>query len=123
MAVKPVFRNLTTAECRKLLRRNHVGRLAFTFNARVNLQPISYVYDRNWLYARTSSGTKQQLLRRNPWVAFAVDEIKGPFEWQSVVVHGTVYYLDDGTQTHAQRDRGVALLRRFTPTIYAEDDP
>jgi nitroimidazol reductase NimA-like FMN-containing flavoprotein (pyridoxamine 5'-phosphate oxidase superfamily) len=92
----PSFSDLSRDEAVALLGRNHVGRLAFTFHDRVDIEPISYVYTEGWVYARTSLGTKLRTLRHHPWVAFEVDEIRSRFDWQSVVVHGTVYVFDPG---------------------------
>lgn len=58
-------------------RRNRVGRLAFSFRDRVDIEPLHYVFRGGWLYGRPSPGSKLQTLRHNPWVAFEVDEIDG----------------------------------------------
>ena len=39
----PTFRALTAAECEKVLSRNHVARLAFSFHDRVDIEPVHYV--------------------------------------------------------------------------------
>ena len=56
--------------------RAHVGRLAFTFHDRVDIEPISHVYSEGWVYARTSPGTKLTTVKHHPWVAFEVDEVQ-----------------------------------------------
>ena len=38
------FRELTAAETDALLERNHVGRIAYSFHDRVDIEPIHYVY-------------------------------------------------------------------------------
>jgi nitroimidazol reductase NimA-like FMN-containing flavoprotein (pyridoxamine 5'-phosphate oxidase superfamily) len=30
----------------------------------------------------------------HPWAAFEIDEIRSPFDWESVVVKGTVYVVE-----------------------------
>ena len=67
-------------ECLALLARNQVGRLAFTFHDRVDIQPLHYVYEAGWIYGRTSQGTKLATLAHHQWVAFEVDEVEGLFE-------------------------------------------
>ena len=47
-----------------------------------------------WLYARTSPGTKLTTVQHHPWVAFEVDEVHARASWQSVVVRGTIYFLE-----------------------------
>jgi nitroimidazol reductase NimA-like FMN-containing flavoprotein (pyridoxamine 5'-phosphate oxidase superfamily) len=109
----PTFSELSRDEAVALLERNHVGRLAFSFHDRVDIEPISYVYADEWLYARTSNGTKLETVHHHPWVAFEVDEVQGRYDWQSVVVRGTIYFLypDRGPRERETYDAAVALLR------------
>jgi nitroimidazol reductase NimA-like FMN-containing flavoprotein (pyridoxamine 5'-phosphate oxidase superfamily) len=74
---RPIFYELPAADTLELLMRHHVGRLAFTFHDRVDIEPISYLFNDGWVYARTSPGTKLSIVRHNPWVAFEVDEVEG----------------------------------------------
>ena len=121
----PRFRDLDEFECRSLLARNHVGRIAYSFRDRVSIEPVSYVLDDDWLYGRTSPSEKIEIIRRSRWVAFQVDEIEGVFEWQSVVAHGAFYVLDpDGAPDElAARDRAIQLLRRLIPETATAADP
>ena len=82
---RPIFYELSGADALELLMRHHVGRLAFTFHDRVDIEPISYLFNDGWVYARTSPGTKLSIVRHNPWVAFEVDEVESRFDWRSVV--------------------------------------
>ena len=108
----PRFYDLSRDEAMELLSRSHVGRLAFTFHDRVDIEPISYVYADEWLYARTSPGTKLQVVRHHPWVAFEVDDVRSRFDWRSVVVHGTIYFLDaDREADRHDYDAAVKVLR------------
>ena len=121
----PVIREMSETSAVALLKRNAVGRLAFSFHDRVNIEPIHYVYSDGWIFARTSHGVKADTLEHMPWVAFEVDEIKGTFDWKSVVVQGTVYRVSrDGSQIEAALwERGVKLLRRIVPETGGDDDP
>ena len=113
--VHPVLADLDRAAAEAVLRRNHIGRIAFTFHDRVDVEPIHYVYDREWLYGRTSPGTKLTMLQHHPWVAFEVDEIESAVEWRSVVIHGTVYFLDPsgGDRERDAYQTAVDHLRTF----------
>ena len=71
----PIFRELSNSECRTLLGRHSVGRIAFSFHDRVDIQPIHYAVSGDWLYGRTSRGSKYLTLAHNPWCAFEVDEV------------------------------------------------
>ncbi len=110
---------------REILRRNHVGRIAYCYQNRVDIEPIHYVFDDDWIWARTSPGTKLAVVQRNWWVAFEVDEIDALFEWRSVVVHGGVYIIpDDGTEQDREvYRRAVELLRTLVPDALTERDP
>ena len=121
----PVFRDLEFGEIEALLRENIYGRLAFTFRDRVDIEPIHYVYQDGWLICRTGPGTKVTQLSHNPWVAFEIDDVRGPFDWRSVVVKGTVYFIaPDGTPMHDEQWKAsVAALRRLVPTAFTADDP
>jgi nitroimidazol reductase NimA-like FMN-containing flavoprotein (pyridoxamine 5'-phosphate oxidase superfamily) len=120
----PEFRSLTDAECVGILDRNHVGRLAFTFRDRVDIQPLHYVYDDGWLYGRTSEGAKLETLEHHQWVAFEVDDIRGPFDWESVVVRGSFYRLDDEERRDpAIAAHAIALLRSIAPETLSKRDP
>ena len=122
---RPSLRALDTTESQAILARNHVGRIAYTFHDRVDIEPIHYVYDGGWIYARTSPGDKLATLSHHRWVAFEVDEVDGPLDWRSVVVHGTVYWLTSNESQESERDAeaGLALLRRIHPETLTKDDP
>jgi uncharacterized protein len=106
------FFELSRDDALELLSRNHVGRLAFTFHDRVDIEPISYVLSGDWLYARTSPGTKLTVVQHHPWVAFEVDEIRSRTDWRSVVVHGTIYFLDpDREGDRADYEAALRVLR------------
>ena len=121
----PVFRAMRPAACEALLRRHVVGRLAFSFRDRVDIVPIHYVLDGDWLFARTSRGAKMTTMRHSPYVAFEVDEVDGIFDWRSVVVHGTMYEITPGVRgAEGERwRRGIAALRKLIPKTATEGDP
>lgn len=121
----PVLRELSRAECDEMLARNNVGRVAFSFHDRVDIEPVNYVYSEGWLHGRTSPGTKLSTLKHSPWVAFEIDEVHGLLDWQSVIVHGTVDIPDPAG---SPRDRvayesSLTLLRQLIPQALERDDP
>lgn len=124
-ATKPVFRSLDRAEIDAVLRRNRVGRVAFSLHDRVDVEPIHYLYDGEWIYGRTSPGEKLALLAHNHWLAFEVDEVAGTFDWRSVVVHGAFYILDPQGSARDREawDHALALLRTITPEMLTDTDP
>ncbi|WP_420128978.1 pyridoxamine 5'-phosphate oxidase family protein [Longimicrobium sp.] len=123
---QPRIRRLDTEECKEILARNHVGRIAYAWKNHVDIQPLHYVFDGQWLYGRTSPGTKLDVTGDQWWpVAFEVDEVQGIFEWRSVVVHGGFYAIDeDGPEWEETAfNRGVDLLRALIPETFTPGDP
>jgi uncharacterized protein len=121
----PRIRELTRVEMEAILARNNVGRIAYAFQDRVDIEPISYVYAHGWVYCRTSHGAKLEMMGHHRWVAFEVDEVRGVFDWQSVVVRGATYVLnadspDDERNAFAP---GLALLKQLVPGTLEGDDP
>ena len=121
----PTIRALTQHECLALLARNHVGRLAFSFHNQVDIQPVNYVYDAGWIFGRTSEGAKLVTLAHSHWVAFEVDEVRGTFDWESVVVRGSFHRIDpegtpDDRSTYAH---ALQLVRTIVPDSFTPQDP
>lgn len=123
-ADKPRFFELSSADAVELLRRNHVGRLAFTFHDRVDVEPLSYAYEGEWLYGRTSHGAKLTTVLHHPWVAFEVDEIESAYDWRSVVAHGTIYFMEPegGDREREAYAHGLELLRALDERILTSAD-
>jgi nitroimidazol reductase NimA-like FMN-containing flavoprotein (pyridoxamine 5'-phosphate oxidase superfamily) len=123
---QPRIRTLSREECEQILARNHVGRLAYAWKNHVDIEPLHYVFDGQWLYGRTSRGTKLMVTGEQWWpVAFEVDEVEGLFQWRSVVVHGGFYTIPQGGPEweEAARSKGLELLRTLLPETLAPEDP
>ena len=120
-----IFRELGRDEIEAMLQRNNVGRLAFSFHDRVDIQPIHYVYERGWLYGRTSEGDKISTLTHNQWVAFEVDEIRSLFDWSSLVIHGSFWILHPRGSPRAEElwARAAELVAKLVPGALTDHDP
>ena len=122
---QPVFRKLDRDEIEQILSRNNVGRIAFSLHDRVDIEPINYVFDAGWIYGRTSHGAKLSTIAHHRWLALEVDEVRGMFQWSSVVVKGAFYLID--ADTSARQDpafnHGVELLRALIPETLTANDP
>lgn len=118
------FDELDRAASDELLLRNNVGRVAYTFHDRVDVEPISYVYADGFVWGRTAPGTKLLMLQHNPFVAFEVDEVESAVDWRSVVVHGTVYFVspEGGDRERDAYQAAVDHLRSVYPDVLNEDD-
>ena len=121
----PRFSDLSREESEKLLSANHVGRIAYSFHDLVDIRPIHYSFSNGWLFGRTSQGDKLMTMRHNQWVAFEVDKIAGPLDWESVVVRGTFYILRDEGAVHDVQlyQRGVDAIRSLSAAAFTDADP
>lgn len=119
----PTFRTLTDDESRAILGRATVGRLAFSMHDRVDIEPIHFVADGDWIFGRTSNGAKLATLLHHPWCALETDEVHGVFDWASVVVKGTFYLLDPGMDASGTYARAEAMLSALVQGTFSEHDP
>ena len=121
----PTTRILDRNEMETLLRRHNVGRIAFTDGRRVDIQPINYVYHDGALYGRATEGTRMRALAGRPWIAFQIDEIRSAFEWESVVVKGTVYVVEPGEAPSLREpyEKALQVIRSVLPEALTPDDP
>lgn len=125
MTGPPTFRGLERREIDDILARNHVARLAYLLDGRVDIEPIHYVFAEGTLYGRTAPGTKLSALARDYWVAVEVDEVEDMFRWRSVVVHGGFHRIppnQPGTQ-QVLWEHAVELLRGLVPEALTSADP
>lgn len=123
-AIAPRFRELDRRECEAILAKHSVGRLAFALHDRVDVAPLHYALVDGWIYGRTSIGSKLNSVAHNRWVAFEVDEVDGPFDWRSVVVHGGWYQWDTAPPAEqATWEGGIEALRRLVPGTLEAGDP
>ena len=123
MTGAPVICELSRVECDALLARNHIGRIAFSYRDKVDIEPLSYVYNEGWIYGRTSLGSKLRVLAHNRWVAFETDDLRDMFDWESVIVKGALYRLDSSGSQPEVYARAVELLRTIIPAALGADDP
>ena len=123
--MRPDIQVLSTEDCHAVLDRSHVGRLAFVRAGFIDIQPIGYVTSGKWIFFRSAAGEKLEALARNPYVAFEVDRITSPFEWESVVAQGTIYMLPADGAPIEQRElaKAVAAMREVMPLAFAAGDP
>ena len=121
---QPRIHELDRAVCEAILRRHTVGRLAFTAHNRVDIEPLHYVFIDGWIYGRTSPGRTVDAVAHQHHVAFEIDEVAGPFDWRSVIVHGGWYRMDSAPPDELPRwEQGVEALRKLVPGSLTKDDP
>lgn len=125
----PRVRELDRAEIDAILARNHVGRIGYSRQNRVDIRPVHYVYADNWIYGRTSYGSKHETLAEtaHEWwpVVFEVDEVEDLFRWRSVLVYGGFYVLRAGESAPEREawEQALELLRTLVPEALRPGDP
>ncbi|MGV3559285.1 pyridoxamine 5'-phosphate oxidase family protein [Larkinella arboricola] len=97
-----------------MLANQHFGRLACSADGRILILPMMYYYDGHFILGLTREGTKTELLRKNPQVAFEIDEIVSPGVWRSVLIEGTFEELQGD-----ERDYVLYLLKGKKIPIFA----
>ena len=117
------FATLDEADARAFLARQHLGRIAFSLRDRVDIEPISYSFDRGWILGRTSVGAKLATLSHNQWCAFEADVVTGPFDWTSVVAKGAFHLLDPETGSPDVYARAVKSVQALAPDAFSDADP
>jgi nitroimidazol reductase NimA-like FMN-containing flavoprotein (pyridoxamine 5'-phosphate oxidase superfamily) len=83
-----LIEEMTEAECRNVLARTRLGRLACAHQNQPYIVPIYFAYEQPYLYAFTTPGQKVEWMRYNPIVCLEVDEVKDSDHWTSVVIFG-----------------------------------
>ena len=93
------WHELTDDECRSLLGRGHLGRVALMEGGRPLILPVNYVLEDAAVVFRTDSGSKLDTAARGLPVAFEVDGVDPPSRtgW-SVVIRGRAEHVTDPTQ-------------------------
>lgn len=106
----PLVWALNEEECRNLLARGELGRLAVVADGKPDIFPVNYVVDGRRILFRTAPGTKLDIISSSPDVAFEVDEFDDTSA-ASVVVKGVARHLD------LPRDIDTAENLALTPWI------
>jgi uncharacterized protein len=79
---------LTNDQIESFLREQIIGRLACADGEQIFLVPITYVYERDYIYCHTHEGLKIDIMRKNPSVCFEVDSMENFANWKSVIAWG-----------------------------------
>ncbi|GAC1647371.1 MAG: hypothetical protein NVS4B3_01340 [Gemmatimonadaceae bacterium] len=117
------IRVLSVTQARQILARYHVGRIAYTTPDGVDIEPVQYVVDGDWIYGRTSPGAKLAALTLDPRCAFETDYVRDTFDWESAVAQGEFSVVDPDTTPPETYARVLALLRGMIPDTLAAGDP
>ena len=103
-----LIHEMAERECRALLARTSVARLACARNNQPYIVPIRVDLDGEFLYGYATLGQKIEWMRQNPLVCLESDELVSHGQWASVVVFGQYEELPNtpeyaGTRAVAER--------------------
>jgi hypothetical protein len=105
---------LGPSQCREVLSRTHVARLACTHGDQPYVVPVSFSYDAesNCVFSFSTVGKKVRWMRANPKVCLEIEEIEDRFHWITVVVFGRYAEIDDSPEHHETRHRALHLFQQ-----------
>jgi len=98
--------SLTKNQCERVLLSELVGRIGCHVSGKMYIVPLSYVFEKGYLYAHAKEGLKITMMRKNPNVCFQVDQIDDMAHWRSVVIWGKFEEIT----TPAAQDKTLELL-------------
>ena len=112
-------------ECRDVLEKTNLGRIACESNGQPYIVPFNFAFDRKeYLYAFSTVGQKIEWMRKNPLVCVEVEVIKSQEEWTTLVINGRYEELPDIPEWADQRIYAHELLSRrpmwWQPAYVAE---
>jgi nitroimidazol reductase NimA-like FMN-containing flavoprotein (pyridoxamine 5'-phosphate oxidase superfamily) len=102
---------LSSAETDSILLSRVIGRLACCDGTQPYIVPITYKYLDGYIYGQSNEGTKLNILRQNPKVAFEVDMMTDLNNWRSVVVTGE---FEEMTDKETEESRSILFNDIFS---------
>jgi nitroimidazol reductase NimA-like FMN-containing flavoprotein (pyridoxamine 5'-phosphate oxidase superfamily) len=100
---------LSAQEVEELLRSEITGRIGCHADGRTYVVPITYAYEKGYIYCHSAEGLKLRMMRKNPRVCFEVDRVQDIGNWKSVIATGRFEELS-GREAIAAMD---VLISRF----------
>ena len=122
-APSPEMEVLEVAECWRLLRIGHLGRIAVVEpDGSPDLFPVNYVAGADALFLRTAPGAKLDAFAAGRPVAFEIDRENHGDVW-SVVVRGRARILDTDAEVEACGVRGLRSAGSWVKNEVVRIDP
>lgn len=103
---------ISEKECRDILSRATVGRLACSHQDQPYVIPTYLAYDDGWIYVFATFGKKIEWMRENPKVCVEVEDVADQTKWVSVVANGRYEELVEPQHTQARAHARKLLEKR-----------
>jgi nitroimidazol reductase NimA-like FMN-containing flavoprotein (pyridoxamine 5'-phosphate oxidase superfamily) len=103
---------MSDRECRELLSRGNVARLACSFENQPYVVPVHVDYYDGFLYGFSATGQKIDWMRANPRVCVEMDELTSRRCWESVIIFGEYEELTDTPEYAHARSDAQSLFQR-----------
>jgi nitroimidazol reductase NimA-like FMN-containing flavoprotein (pyridoxamine 5'-phosphate oxidase superfamily) len=107
-----VIEEMTERECRAMLARTNVARLACVHDNQPYIVPIHVDLDGEFLYGYATLGKKIEWMRQNPLVCLEIDDLMTHGEWTSVAVFGRYEELPHTPEYEGPRRVAERLFQR-----------
>ena len=108
---------LTDKQIDHVLYSQIIGRIGCCSEGEMYIVPLTYVFDKGYIYAHSKEGLKVQLMRKNPKVCFEVDSVENMTNWRSVILWGEYEELRTEKEQKAAME---IMLDRLTPYMTSE---
>ncbi|WP_299224600.1 pyridoxamine 5'-phosphate oxidase family protein [uncultured Psychroserpens sp.] len=95
-----MIKNLDRIECELILKQNYIGHLAYVYQNKPFVIPITYFFNANKIICYSGEGHKINAMRKHAPVALEVSDITSVNHWQSIAVHGS-YEEYEGSEAKA----------------------
>ena len=124
--------DLTTSAIERVLRNNYLGHLAYLWQGKPHVIPITYYFDPadNTIISYTSEGHKIDAMRANKSVAVQVEQVQSISNWESVMLQGSsakqkLHLFTEGVKDIIRRkeNREVGFINEFSSKSSANGIP
>lgn len=109
---------LNITEIEEVLQEQFLGRIGCSANNITYIVPVSYAYDGTYIYVRSKSGMKVDIMRRNPKVCFEVEAFVNMANWRTAIAWGD---FEEITKPEEREHALKKLLHRHLPLIITEN--
>jgi uncharacterized protein len=107
-----LIQTMTLQECRAMLARNNIARLACARDNQPYIVPLRVDLDGDFLYGYATLGRKIEWMRMNPLVCLECEELTTDRQWASVIVFGHYEELPHTPENEGPRRVAQGLFQK-----------